>query len=284
MAKAKFSEEQLISKALGKARAALQEKAVAGASQLGRSKIRSRVILQLQKEGFELAGNRVRVALESQLSSLLEAGAHTPLPQLAKRLGGTTSAEAKKYAVEFCEAGKARLILRGKVLSLVPASEKALEPLVLKRLLPELAESLTWLKNAALGKPPASVLRSDWVEVLDRLTSILPIAPVSGPSVPSAVSSPPKPESDWVVIRGALTALADQDTGLTSVPELVRRLSEQLPRLGVKALLLRAYRDGRVELRPEGGIGKLSALEAALCPVGAEGLPLSWVRLLDEDS
>lgn len=274
MAKEKISEEALLLKALVKARAALEDKGVAGAAQLGSPKLRPQVVHRLQQEGFELAGKRVRVPLESQLSALVEAGAHTPLTQLAKRLGGTTSAEAKKSAIQLCKAGGAQLILRGKVLSLVPASESTLEPQALKRLVLELTDSLKWLKKAATTKPSSSVLRSDWAEVLELWTSLL--------SSVSASAAPPRPQGDWASLRGVLMALADEDTGLTSVPVLAQRLSKEFPQLDLKLLLLSAHRKSRVELRPEGGIGRLSADEVALCPRGAGGLPLSWVRLLGE--
>lgn len=59
-----------------------------------------------------------------------------------------------------------------------------------------------------------------------------------------------------------------RDSGLAYVPDLVRA--------GLSADgLLELCRDGALALRP----GRLSAEDAALCPVDAGGCRLSWARL-----
>jgi hypothetical protein len=76
-------------------------------------------------------------------------------------------------------------------------------------------------------------------------------------------------------LRKVIESLTDS-SGLASVPEV----SRQMPAgSDTKKLLLEAYREGWLELRPEGGMNRLSDADAALCPVGAGGIPLSWCRL-----
>lgn len=61
---------------------------------------------------------------------------------------------------------------------------------------------------------------------------------------------------------------------LAWVPDVARRLGASSSRL-----LLEADRAGVLELRPESGLGRLSAEDAKRCPRMADGTPLSWVRL-----
>jgi hypothetical protein len=62
------------------------------------------------------------------------------------------------------------------------------------------------------------------------------------------------------------------------VPAIVRRLSAAMPLPDALELLMRAARRELIELRPEGGLGRLSEEELALCPPGPAGTRLSWAR------
>ena len=65
---------------------------------------------------------------------------------------------------------------------------------------------------------------------------------------------------------------AENSSGLAFVPDCVAA--------GITAAeLLRLARDGAVELRPESGLGRLSAAERDACPRGYEGCVLSWARV-----
>ena len=92
-------------------------------------------------------------------------------------------------------------------------------------------------------------------------------------------AAPPTHDSLREALRGALLALRDEDTALARVPEVSRRLRERASAQAVIEALLAASRQGELELRPEGGIGRLTDEDAALCPQGAAGVRLSWVRL-----
>jgi hypothetical protein len=265
------SDQELIENALIKARTVLRERSSAGSAYLGPPRLRSRVLQALQREGFELAGKKARVPLEFQLLELISTGAHTPLSDLAKRLGGSTAAEAKKLAAQLSARGDAQLVLREKVLTLIPPTEPTLARDELKRLTRDMSERLKWLKKALTSKPAVGVLKADLQESFDEWNALA-----------SSTTEPPGGKMAWVLLRDVLVALADENTGLASIPEVARQLLSQSPEVDLKAELLKAYKEGAVELRPEGGIGRLSQEDAALCPTGAGAIPLSWARLIEK--
>lgn len=78
------------------------------------------------------------------------------------------------------------------------------------------------------------------------------------------------------VLRKAIRAAADRDTGLAFVPAL----KTGVPTVTTKDWLCEAYAAGEVELRPEGGMHRLTNEERYRCPVGPKGAPLAWVRIL----
>lgn len=70
-------------------------------------------------------------------------------------------------------------------------------------------------------------------------------------------------------------------TRLVSVPELVRVFIDNGHDLAVvHQALLASHHAKLLELRPESGVGLLSASDAALCPRGMRGIVLSWVRVI----
>lgn len=280
-ARRKTSDQELIQRALEKARTALEEKGVAGAAQLGAPRLRSLVAKTLQEEGFELSGKRVRLPLRAQLLDLIATGAHTPLTQLAKRLSGTTTAEAKKLASQLSERGDAQLVLRDKVLTFIPPTEATLKSGELKKLAADMNEKLKWLKKALNGKPPAGILVSDLQENLAAWHQLASTGPLLRRQVAKPAPLATTETNSWALVQAAVHALAHEETGLARVPEVSRRLHAESPLIDLKSELLEAYKKGLVELRPEGGIGRLSVEEATLCPAGAGGIPLSWIRLIE---
>ena len=274
--KAGPSEEELIVRAWEKARIALEEKGVAGAAALGAPKLRPLVIERLLADGYELGGKKVRMPLEGQLLDLLTNGSRVPLSQLAKRLSGTTAAEAKKLAARLDKEEKLKIVVRGKELSVVPVSEPTLQLAQSKRLSIEVNNLLKSVRKAINAKPPATLLLSDLEETFEDWQALT----IESPAPPSARIVQHSLPSSWDTVRGLLLALSDEDTGLSSVPDLAKRFRVEFPDVDLKALLLSAHRRGEVELRPEGGIARLSSADASLCPQGAGGLPLSWARLI----
>lgn len=77
------------------------------------------------------------------------------------------------------------------------------------------------------------------------------------------------PHSDVIT---AIRTLANA-SGLAFIPKLSRKLGKR-----AHAKLLLAEADGAIELRPEGGINRLTATEKQLCIPGPHQTLLSWAR------
>lgn len=70
----------------------------------------------------------------------------------------------------------------------------------------------------------------------------------------------------------------EHGSDLAYIPDVVR--ASGLSPSAAKRKILDAHREGWIQLRPEGGMGRLSRADAELCPEGAGGLPLSWAKVL----
>jgi hypothetical protein len=79
-------------------------------------------------------------------------------------------------------------------------------------------------------------------------------------------------------LLSAVDATRDSRTGLSFVPEIVAKLRPKLSSQAAGAILVAAAGDGLLELRPEGGINRLSEEELSMCPPGPQGTRLSWAR------
>jgi hypothetical protein len=286
-----LSNEEQVEHAVKAAKALLEHKGVVTAAKLGPPKLRSLVIAALLNEGFEKAGKGARVPLASQGERLIEQGHHIPLPSLRKRLNGATAAEATQLAYRLSRDGKAHVVLRGKQLSLVPASEPVVDRAALKELTDHIKLALSWLNKARTNRSGATVLVSDLSEALSQAkqAALEPVAstkPAGGTQTTAGkaaglqrATAAQSHGSLGDALRGAILALRDEDSALARVPEVSRRLRERASSQAVIEALLVASRQGELELRPEGGIGRLTDEDAALCPMGAAGVRLSWVRL-----
>jgi hypothetical protein len=93
-------------------------------------------------------------------------------------------------------------------------------------------------------------------------------------------SDPPTlhPDAALEHLLAVIDAVQDERTGLSFVPAVVRRLNRAMAVSAAHDLLLTAARREVIELRPEGGLGRLSSEELALCPPGPAGTRLSWAR------
>jgi hypothetical protein len=93
-------------------------------------------------------------------------------------------------------------------------------------------------------------------------------------------SDPPTLHPDAAIehLLAVIDAVQDERTGLSFVPAVVRRLNRAMAVSAAHDLLLTAARREVIELRPEGGLGRLSSEELALCPPGPAGTRLSWAR------
>src|SRR5262245_19844136 len=130
---------------VAKARAVITENGGIPRSKLGPAAMRDAVANRLQAGGFEATPKAVRKPLEAQLRDALASGAAIPLKAIASHVGGATAAEAKKVAVELVRQGEARLVLRGKVVTLFPRTSGVLSREALDKL-----AALSKLVQAAL--------------------------------------------------------------------------------------------------------------------------------------
>jgi len=107
-------------------------------------------------------------------------------------------------------------------------------------------------------------------------TRTAPAAPATTPR--AAAAAPAKAADPLAELLIALDAVRDTRSGMSFVPAVVQRLSAAMPVAEALELLLRAARRELIELRPEGGLGRLSEEELSLCPPGPAGTRLSWAR------
>jgi hypothetical protein len=78
-------------------------------------------------------------------------------------------------------------------------------------------------------------------------------------------------------VLAAIRRHTQRELGLAFTPDVVR----DLPRPAeTKVVLLELARAGKVELRPDGGLGRFKAGELESAPDGPLGSKLMWVRLL----
>lgn len=88
---------------------------------------------------------------------------------------------------------------------------------------------------------------------------------------------PPLDDSSFLdVIR----VLADARSGLVWVPDLVRALLPRADLPTIHATLDRMARAYALELRPDSRVGAMRPEDAAVCPKGLTGVPLSYMREL----
>jgi hypothetical protein len=111
-----------------------------------------------------------------------------------------------------------------------------------------------------------------------------PVAPAA-PATHHASTSAPRaapPIGGRAAVLDALEATRDERTGLSFVPRVIQRLLSDRPLTAAHEMLLAAAREELIELRPEGGLGRLTSEELLLCPPGPGGTRLSWARRLGD--
>ncbi len=236
---------------------------------LGPPAVRGLVAAELGKLGFELTKAAVRKPIAEQLKQALTDGAFIALKRVAAHVAGATATEAKVVALALVANGSARLVLRGQEEVLVPASAGVLS----REELSALEAVAKTVVKVASAKNGLALLRSDLIEALaDAL-------PPSGLGSVSNARAQKKPaDAALSSLLCAVDATRDTQTGLSFVPSIVARLRPSFTSDAAREALLTAAHSGLLELRPEGGINRLSAEELSLCPPGPQGTRLSWAR------
>src|SRR5580692_4667141 len=233
-------------------------------SKVGPPSVRDRVLDALRLEGFEVTAKVVRVPIEEQLGAVLRDGGYLAFNTIASHVRGATAAEAKQVATTLTDSGRARKILRTATETLVPVTEDVVADKGLAIASKRASDLARQLHNAA--RKGVGVLRSDIAQALD---GVLP--------APSRSAAPHRPDSslELDVLLRAVDATRDAKVGLSFVPKVVGLLSADFGHATAQKALLDAASRGLLELRPEGGLGRLSEAERMTCPEGPQGTRLS---------
>lgn len=229
------------------------------------------LLATLEAEGFEPIPGGLRVPLAVQTAGLLDRLDIIPVPTFRKVLKGVQPHERRELIPRLAEAGCLKVVLRNLSVCVCEPRVSTLGPQDLRAL-----AILGFRAGQALRKPHTSLLIQDLEQTLG-LTRSRP-RPVAPP--PSGLINP-FDHPDWASLKAAIRSQVDAETGLCSVPAVVVALVRLYMPSATFQALLQAHAEGKVELRPESGLGRLSPTELALCIPGPQETRLSWLRLLE---
>jgi len=239
---------------------------------------RNVLVARLLAEGFEASTSWLRRPLPEQLRQALVHGATLTKKSLAGLVRGATAAELARALVEAEQRGEARRVLRGKLEVFTAGDTPALTPRQLSALR-TLLSSLEKALATAVRKQGLSLLASDVAQTLLDAQRLLR-GPQANPTMTQGTLDP-STGAELDPLLAALDATRDERTGMSFVPKVVARLLPSMSVAGAQDVLLSAARRELTELRPEGGLGRLTPEELQLCPPGPGGTRLSWARRLE---
>jgi hypothetical protein len=248
-----------------------------------------RLVPALVAEGFEANTTWIRRPLQAQLEQALAHGAAVARKSLGAQLRGASAAELQRALGDAEHAGWLKRVLRGKAEVLVGSAASVLSAAELLRLRATVT-ALDKLLALALRKKGLTLLAGDVQQALEDALQLVPNAKqvnhqegarAAGGPAPQAENAPPSSERALQSVVAAVDATRDGNTGLSFVPDVVRRLLPAMPAAVARNMLLLAANRELVELRPEGGLGRLTAEDLELCPPGPAQTRLSWARLLE---
>lgn len=229
--------------------------------------LRPAIAAELRGRGFEVTNTVVRVPLLKQLEAALQHGALIPLKTLSSHVRGASAKELKELLATALVKGVAFQALRGRAEVVVGASTSVVSGEQLSALRDQVAGLNKALEKAEKSKRLV-LLAAD---VNESLTMALE-------QVRAGTFTRPKQGDPLGDVLAAVDATRDAKSGLSFVPAVVEKLAPRFDALAVGRLLLGAAQNDLLELRPEGGIARLSEAELALCPRGPHGTRLSWAR------
>lgn len=263
-AKRKRAEPALdINQLVERARAVVDESGSIALAKLAPASVRSAVVERLVSEGLEGTPKVVRQPLSAQLQKALAEGAAIPLKTCARHVAGASAAEAQKAGLGLVADGHAHLVLRGKVPTLYSRSAAVLSEEGVRRLV----EFGKTVQAALKSKQRATLLESDLRELFEAVLPATKTKPGAGGR-----------EATLERVLRAVDEAHDAGLGLSFVPRVVQLLGRELGVGTAKSALVEAASRGLLELRPEGGMARLSRAELELCPPGPQGTWLSWAR------
>lgn len=261
----------------------LQREGVAKLSRIKPARLRAEIAEKLVQEGFEATKTLVRQPLHAQLRAALQHGALVPVKSLASHVRGASATELKRLTQTSVGEGMARLVLRGTAELLAGAEVQVLSGLEVEALrmrvlgLAKALEKVTRRKGLSLLASDATAALSEALTAVNE-----PLRAKAGKSAPRPASPQPQQQHDDAMgaLLEAVAYTRDVRTGLSFVPSVVGHLAPALSTNAAVKLLLAAAERELLELRPEGGIGRLSEAELSVCPPGPHGTRLSWARRL----
>lgn len=272
----------------------LERDAVVKITALGPPRGRAEVVNRLRAAGYEVTARVVRRAIAEQLRALLADGAFIPMKRVATFVSGATAAEAKQAALRLVASGDAHVVVRTKVETLVPASV----PVVPRARLKTVAAALGILQKQVApltrATAKATLLVEDLAALLEPLIEQLQQPKPRGASAAATtsaavnraekVNAPAAHDEDGLgILLRAIDAARDERMGMSFIPRVLSELVPELELEAAQSALLSAAEQGVVELRPEGGLGRLSREDLELCPPGPGGTRLSWARRVAEE-
>lgn len=258
--------EPLADSAVDAVEAAVRRDGAIARSALGVPKAQApAAVAALEARGLEATKRHVRVPVREQLAARLADAGLVALRGIEHAVAGATKKEATVAADALVAEGRAVRVVRSKEIVLAQRDAAALGDAELDALDRAIASLGAALKLAR--KTGASLLAAD-------------VAKALAPCTPAPAAAPPA-RAPAEVDLASLVERHRESTGLTFVPKIVRALGGASAREAVHDALLRGAREGRYELRPESGMGRLSEEDLGLCIPGPQGSRLSWVRRIE---
>ena len=243
---------------------------------------RAAIVKKLVQEGFEVTKAAIRRPLRVQLREALKHGALVPVGSLGSHVRGATAGELKREMEIAVREGAARVVLRDTAEVLAGPEVRVLSGTEVESLRMRVAGLAKALEKVT-KKRGLNLLAADAHAALSEALAVTgtPAQAKQGARAPS-----PRPESNaphdhaMQALLDAVDSARDVRTGLSFVPAVVGRLAPALSTSAAVKLLLAAAERELLELRPEGGIGRLSQAELSVCPPGPHDTRLSWARRL----
>lgn len=238
-----------------------------------------RLVPLLLAQGFEANTTWIRRPLAEQLEQALAHGAALPRKSLAAQVRGAAAAELQRALQDAERAGRLRRVLRGRVEVLIGSQALVLSADELHRLRATVS-ALDKALAQAMRKKGLTLLAIDVQQTLTEAAQLLPRAQLAAAGAPRPGVAPSNEQALRSVVA-AVGAARDGGTGLSFVPDVVRGLLPGMSAAVAREMLLLAANRELVELRPEGGLDRLSQEDLELCPPGPAQTRLSWARLLE---
>jgi hypothetical protein len=231
---------------------------------------RASLVAKLAAAGFEVTKSTVRRPLVEQLKDALAHGALVPLKSLGSHVRGGSAAELKELVSGAVQAGVARRVSRGAVEVLASTEVRVLSAREVRALRDKLVD-LGKALDKVTKTPGSSLLATDATSALTEALTV-----IAERGAPPAATQ----EDAMAALLEAVDWTRDARSGLSFVPAVVGRLAPRWEAREAITLMLTAAERELLELRPEGGIGRLSPAELSVCPPGPHGTRLSWARRL----